>query len=195
MQSKGAIRLVAILLALACLWQLSFTAVTNRQERKAEKFAEKAVASAQAAAAFAKVAPADQASYRDSVAKESNRAYIDSISAQKVYLGYTYKDVKEKEINLGLDLKGGMNVMLQVQLADLVKAIAGGSEDPDFVKALSLAKERSVNSREDFITLFADAWSEVAPSKRLNQIFGTYEMRDRISATTSDADVISVIRE
>ena len=80
----------------------------------------------------------------DSVANIRNRAYIDSISAEKVYLGYTYQSAKEKEINLGLDLKGGMNVMLQVQLEDLVKALAGNSSDPDFLKALELAKKNNV---------------------------------------------------
>ena len=115
MQSKGAIRFVAILLGLACLWQLSFTAVTRIQERKAEKYAEKAVQAVQNSAAFAKV-PAEQAEfYLDSIRNNQSRWYTDSISAEKVYFGYTFKDVKAKEINLGLALKGGMNVMLQVQ--------------------------------------------------------------------------------
>ena len=195
MQSKGCIRLVAILLAIASIWQLSFTAVTTIQEKKAEKFAEKAAVAAQNSADFAKVAIEDQAYYLDSIRKDCNRVYIDSISNRKVFLWNTYKECKTKEINLGLDLKGGMNVMLQVQLQDLVKALAGNNADPAFLKALSLAKERSVNSREDFITLFADAWKEVSGGQRLAKIFGTYEMKDRIKAESTDAEVIAVIRE
>ena len=194
MQSKGAIRFVAILLAIACIWQLSFTAVTMRQENKAEKFAEAAVEAAQKSAAFAKVSDADKAFYLDSIRKEENRHYLDSISSEKVYFGYTYKDVKSKEINLGLDLKGGMNVMLQVQLKDLVKALAGDSNVPEFNNALALAQERSVDSRADFITLFAEAWEETANGMPLAQVFGTYEMRDKISPESTDAEVIEVIR-
>jgi len=194
MQSKGAIRFVAILLAIACLWQLSFTLVTKVQENKAEKYAEAAVAAAQNSAAFAKVSEMDKAFYLDSIRKVENRHYIDSISAEKVYFGYTFKDVKSKEINLGLDLKGGMNVMLQVQLKDLVKALAGGNAAPEFENALALAQERSVNSRQDFITLFAEAWQETSNGMPLAQIFGTYEMRDKISPETTDEQVIEVIR-
>ena len=194
MQSKGAIRLVAILLAIACIWQLSFTAVTSLQEKKAAKYADAAVAAFRQSAAFRNVAPEDQAYVLDSIAKSRNSRYLDSISTEKVYFGYTYKDIKSKEINLGLDLKGGMNVMLQVQLEDLVRALSGNSQSPEFNRAVELARERSVNSRQDFISLFADAWKEVSGGTRLASIFGTYEMRDRIDATTSDDQVISVIR-
>ena len=194
MQSKNAIRFVAIMLAIACLWQLSFTAVTMKQENKAEKYAEAAVEAAQQSAAFAKVSDADKAFYLDSIRKEENRHYLDSISSEKIYFGYTYKDVKSKEINLGLDLKGGMNVMLQVQLKDLVNALAGNSELPEFSKALALAQERSVNSRADFITLFAEAWEETANGTPLAQVFGTYEMRDKIGPESTNAEVIEVIR-
>ena len=194
MQSKGAIRFVAILLLLASFWQLSFTLVTQLQENKAEKFAENKAEAAMQTAAFAKVAEADKAFYLDSIRKDENRRYIDSISSEKVYFGYTFKDVKAKAINLGLDLKGGMNVMLQVQLKDLVKALAGGNEAPEFANALALAQERSVNSRQDFITLFAEAWEETSNGMPLAQIFGTYEMRDKIGPESTDDQVIEVIR-
>ena len=194
MQSKGAIRFVAILLMLASLWQLSFTLVTNRQEKKAEKYAEAKAEAAMQTAAFGKVAEGDRAFYLDSIRKDENRRYIDSISSEKIYFGYTYKDVKAKAINLGLDLKGGMNVMLQVQLKDLVKALAGGNEAPEFTQALALAEERSVNSRQDFITLFAEAWEETSNGMPLAQVFGTYEMRDKIGPESTDAEVIEVIR-
>ena len=194
MQSKGAIRLVAILLGLACLWQLSFTLVTNLQEKKAAKYADAAVAAFQKSAAFSNVSAEDQAYVLDSIAKSRNARYLDSIATEKVYFGYKYKDVKAKEINLGLDLKGGMNVMLQVQLEDLVKALSGNNQTPAFTQAIDLARERSVNSRQDFISLFADAWKETSGGQRLASIFGTYELRDRIDATSTDDQVISVIR-
>ena len=194
MQSKGAIRFVAILLLLASLWQLSFTLVTNRQENKAQKYAEAKAEAAMNSAAFGKIAEADKAFYLDSIKKVESRRYIDSISSEKIYLGYTFKDVQSKSINLGLDLKGGMNVMLQVQLEDLVRALASGNTTPEFTNALALAKERSVESRNDFITLFAEAWKETSNGMPLAQIFGTYEMRDKISPESTDEQVIEVIR-
>ena len=194
MQSKGAIKFVAFLLLLASLWQLSFTAVTQYQEKKAEKYAENKAEAAMQTAAYAKVADVDKAFYLDSLKKDESRRYIDSISSEKVYFGYTFKDVRAKAINLGLDLKGGMNVMLQVQLKDLVQALAGGNNSPEFINALNLAQERSVNSRLDFITLFAQAWTETANGTPLAQVFGTYEMRDKISPESTDDQVVEVIR-
>ena len=163
MQTKGLIRLVAIVLAIACIWQLSFTAVTRIQENKAAKVAaEKAQQFVEANNVAADV----REFVLDSVANVRNRAYVDSLSSEKVYLGYTFQQVKEKEINLGLDLKGGMNVMLQVQLEDLVKALAGGSTDPAFLKAMEVAKANNVNSSQDFIGLFGDAWAQNAGGRR-----------------------------
>lgn len=195
MQNKGAIKLVAILLGIACIWQLSFTAVTYVQEKKAAKYANSAVEAFEQSQAFKNVPEADKEFFKDSIRKEKSRFYLDSISTKKVYLGYTYKDVKAKEINLGLDLKGGMNVMLQVQFEDLIKAMAGENATPEFHKALNLAKERSVNSRADFISLFGDAWKEVNNGQRLAQVFGTYEMRERITPESSDEQVLDVIRK
>ncbi len=191
MQSKGAIRFVTICLLLACFWQLSFTAVTALHNKKAEQRADQIALAADVNA----IAEADRAFYLDSIRKIESRRYTDSISGEKVYLGYTFKQVQNQEINLGLDLKGGMNVMLQVQLEDLVRALAGNNQSPEFLKAISLAKERSVNSQSDFITLFAEAMKETAPGTRLAQIFGTYEMRDRIKPESTDEQVVSVIKE
>ena len=191
MQSKGWIRLVAILLAIASIWQLSFTAVTRIQENKAAKYAE------EQALQFVEsnnVAAEVREYVQDSVANIRNRAYIDSISTEKVFFGYTYKSVKEKEINLGLDLKGGMNVMLQVQLEDLVKALSGNSSDPDFVAAMAQAKANNTASSADFIGLFEEAWNQIAPQRRLAEIFATYELRDKIANDATNAQVITVIR-
>ncbi len=194
MQSKGAIRFVAILLALACLYQLSFTAVTMIQEKNAEKYAEKAVLLEQQLPSFSQISEMNQAFYLDSIRKEKTRYYTDSISSEKVYLGFTAKEVKEKELNLGLDLKGGMNVMLQVELGDLIKALSDNNSSPLFAEALELAKKNEVDSRQDFITLFEAAWNEVAPGQRLSQIFGTYEMREKIKPESTNEEVIKVIR-
>lgn len=195
MQSKGAIKFVAILIALACIYQLSFTWATKHQEKKGEEYAAKLVEAEKKSPAFANVPELDRAYYLDSLTKEKEKYFIDSITAKKVFLGFTYKEVKEKEINLGLDLKGGMNVMLQVQLRDLIKALADNNPSPDFKNALDIAYKREIESREDFITLFAEAWNGVAPGKRLSSIFGTYEMRDKIKPETSNEEVIKIIRE
>ncbi|MEG0517246.1 MAG: protein translocase subunit SecDF [Bacteroidales bacterium] len=194
MQSKGAIKFVAILIALACLYQLSFTWATQNQEKKAREYAAKAVAAEKLTTAFANVNELDKAYYLDSISKDKDRFYLDSISSEKVFLGFTYKEVKEKEINLGLDLKGGMNVMLQVQLKDLIKALSDHNASPEFNKALELAQQKEITSRGDFITLFHESWNEVAPGKRLSSIFGTYEMRDKIKPETSNEEVIKIIR-
>ena len=196
MQSKGAIRFVAVVLLIAALWQLSFTVVTQYQEKKAEKYGEEKALAAMETAAYQNLSVEDAAAYLDAISNEASREYIDSISAQKIYFGYTFKDVRAKAINLGLDLKGGMNVMLQVQLKDLVKALAGENGNlPEFNSALALAQERSVNSRLDYITLFAEAWTETSNGAPLAQVFGTYDLKEKINATTSDEEVIAVIRE
>ncbi|MCF0178239.1 MAG: protein translocase subunit SecDF [Bacteroidales bacterium] len=168
MQSKGAIRLVAIVLGLACLFQLSFTLVSALQGNKAKKYAEAAVEAEQLKPAFSAISSNDKAFVLDSVRSAAENFYLDSISTEKVYLGYTYKSVKEKEINLGLDLKGGMNVMLQLDLAELVKSCAREKTTDAFKQAMSLASQRAQESHEDFISLFAAAWNEVAPDQRLS---------------------------
>ena len=195
MQNKGLFRVLAILIALACLYQLSFTWATRHQEKKAAEYATKAVEAEQLKPEFAKVSDLDQAYYLDSVNKVKNRYYLDSVADQKVFLGNTYKQVKEKEIKLGLDLKGGMNVMMQVQVKDLIKALSNNNQSEEFVKALNLATEREVTSRQDFITLFEQAWDEVAPGKPLASVFSTYEMKDKIKSGSSNSEVISVIRQ
>ena len=195
MQSKGFIRLIAILLGLASIWQLSFTVATKVQEKKADKYAEEAIARIQASEAYNQIAEGDRAFYLDSLSKQKTKWYLDSISDSKVYFNYTYKEVKAKEINLGLDLKGGMNVMLQVQLEDLIRALADNNQSPEFTNALALAKERSIDSRQNLITLFGEAWKETSNGMPLAQIFGTYEMSAKINAQTSDAEVLNVLQQ
>ncbi len=195
MQSKGAIKLVAILIALACIYQLSFTWATRNQEKKAKVYAAAAVEAEKVSPAFALVPELEKSFYLDSLNLAKERFYLDSITAEKVFLGFTYKQIKEKEINLGLDLRGGMNVMLEVKVYDLVNALSGYNKDPLFAQAMNQAQANMANSRTDFITLFAQEWDKVAPGKRLSSIFGTYEMKDRITAESTNAEVIDVIRE
>ena len=195
MQNKGLFRVLAILILLACLYQLSFTWATRHQEKKAEEYAAKAIETEKAKPEFAMVSDDDQAYYLDSVNKVKNRYYLDSIADQKVFLSNTYKEVKEKEIKLGLDLKGGMNVMMQVQLKDLVKALSNNNQSEEFVKALEKATKDEVEKRQDFITLFAQAWKELGGGKKLSSIFSTYEMRDKIKTESTDDQVIDVIRQ
>ena len=195
MQSKGAIKLVAILIALACIYQLSFTWATRNQEKKAKVYAVAAVEAEKVSPAFALIPELEKPFYIDSLRLAKERFYLDSITAEKVFLGFTYKQIKEKEINLGLDLRGGMNVMLEVKVYDLVKALSNYNTNPLFDQAMNQAQANMANSRTDFITLFAQEWEKVAPGQRLSQIFGTYEMRDRIKPETSNSEVIDVIRE
>ncbi|MDR1415796.1 MAG: protein translocase subunit SecDF [Prevotellaceae bacterium] len=177
MQGKGAIKFLAIVLGLVCLFELSFTLVTYRIGKKAEAYA-------------------TDENGNFSAAREA--AYIDSMSAEVVYnIGvakFTYKECKEKEINLGLDLKGGMNVMLEISVPDIIRAMSGNSSDETFNRAMEQAQKNQVTGEADFVTLFAKTFKEIAPEDKLSRIFGTYELRSKISASTSDDDVVKVIR-
>jgi SecD/SecF fusion protein len=173
MQNKGAVKLLAIALALVTIYQLSFTFITRRVERNA--------------AAYAQGDPVRQ------------QAYLDSMMRENVYnfLGirqYTYREAKEREINLGLDLRGGMNVTLEISSYEIIRALSNYSDDPTFVEALDLAREYQKTSTDDFITLFGRAFETIDPDARLAAIFSTPELRDRISFTSSNQEVLSVIR-
>ncbi|MCR5745625.1 MAG: protein translocase subunit SecDF [Bacteroidales bacterium] len=197
MQSKGAITLVAILIGLACLFQLSFTAATAIQESKAAKAAAKVVEEVQQSPSFAEVSEFNRAFYLDSVTSAANKQYLDSIANKKVYFNYTYKNVKEKELNLGLDLKGGMNIVLQLDLAELVRSCAREKTTEEFNKAMALAAERADQTHEDFISLFAQAWDEVAPGKRLSfdidldKLSGDVKNKSR----ATNEEIISLLKE
>ena len=194
MQNKGVISLAVILIGLACLYQLSFTWATRNEEGKARVYAQKAVDYEQTTPAFNGIPEASRAHYLDSIFNVKERYYLDSITAETVYIGFTYKEVKEKEINLGLDLKGGMNVMLEVSVPELVVALSNNSTNQYFVQAMDLAKKNLTTSQTDFITLFGQAWNQVAPGQNMSQVFGTYEMKDKIKPATTNDEVIRVIR-
>ena len=188
MQNKGAIRTIAIIFALIFIYQLSFTLVTKRVEKKAVKYAE---------AEASKLANTNEPTY-GLIKDQKETYYLDSISNVNVYnllfKKYTYRDAKEREINLGLDLKGGMNVTLEVSVKDIVKALAGHSQDPTFVRAMELATERQEKSEGDFVTLFGEAFEEVDPNARLASIF-LYEFKDKgITVNSTNSEVLKVLR-
>jgi SecD/SecF fusion protein len=186
MQSKGAIKFVAVLLLLASLWQLSFTLVSNKQVKIAEEYAiEHAEAAIAADEAYKDLSAEEQAFVFDSYKSKANRYYLDSISSEKIYFGYTFREVQEKAINLGLDLKGGMNVMLQVQMEDVVRALAVKPCD-EFNTALAQAKEVSKKSKINFVDLFAEQWETVKGDKELSSVF---------KIEGDDAAVIAAVKE
>jgi SecD/SecF fusion protein len=184
MQNKGAIRLFAILLALVCLYQLTFTYFTRKVESDATKHA--------LAVAGPTATPEDILRYE--------HQYLDSILHEPVYnffglRKYSYLDCKEREINFGLDLKGGMNLTLEVKVADVLRALSNYSQDENFIKALALAEEKEKNSTKDFVTLFGEAFTEVAPNGSLAAIFNSAELRDKgLTYSSNNDEVLKVIR-
>ena len=199
MQSRGAIKFFAIVFAIVCLFQLSFTFFSTKVERNAKEYARNEAAHSEAEK-LAKGDEAAQAYYLDSIAKAREDFYLDSMSNIVVYdillKDYTYQDVKERELNLGLDLKGGMNVMLEVSVSDIVRALAGpNSVNPIFQEALQLARQKQRDSQRDFVTLFGEAFTEVDPNAKLASIFNTVDLKDQISYNSTNEEVLSVIRE
>lgn len=195
MQNKGAIRFFAIAFALVCLFQLSFTIVARITEKKASNYA-----NTEAVAAEAKKMAAGNATREidilDSLVQARKRYYLDSVANQTVYLGrYTYKDCIEREINLGLDLKGGMNVTMEVSVADVVRAMSGYSTNETFVKAMNMANEKMKTSQSDFVTLFGQSFAEVDPNAKLSAIFGRMELREKIKPNSTNEEVLQVIRQ
>lgn len=198
MQNKGAIKFFAIAFALVCLYQLSFTYVAGRVKKEAKAYAENGTA-AHLAKQLAKGNQDREVYYLDSISKAREKYYLDSVNNEVVYnLGigkYTYKEVKERELNLGLDLKGGMNVVLQVKVQDIVNALAGHSKDPVFLKAMKEASAMQTASSKDFVTLFGEAFEKIDPNARLASIF-LYEFKDKgITTTSSNADVLKVLKK
>ncbi|MDR1895663.1 MAG: protein translocase subunit SecDF [Prevotellaceae bacterium] len=173
MQAKGLIKFVAILCFLASIWMLLFTVVTKRIENKA------------------KLEATDEFGVVDE-AKEAE--ILRSKRNEKVWMGYTYKECKDKELSLGLDLKGGMNVMMEISLPDILKALANKSVDPTFVKALETAQIKEKSSTSDFLTLFEASWNEIEPGGRMSRVFGTYEFREKIKPESTNSEVMSVLR-
>jgi len=165
MQGKGFIKFMAILLGIVCLYSLSFNIITYNVEKKAKEFA------------------------KGDEAKE--KAYLDSMATEKVYplLGLTYQQVKSKEINLGLDLKGGMNVTMEISLAELTKSLAGNTSDENFNKALSNAQTQMNAGGRDFIALFVSEYEKLVPNGKLADFFANQDNSAQLKATASNSDV------
>jgi len=198
MQNKGAIRFFAIAFALVCAFQLSFTVVTSITKKKAANYAknEQAIALAKQ---LAKNDATLESRLTDSIQNARSRYYLDSVANQPVYnillRKYTYKECLEREINLGLDLKGGMNVTMEVSVADVVYGLSGKSTNPVFTKAMALANEKQKNSQENFVTLFGEAFAQVDPNAQLSAVFSRMELREKIRPNSTNKEVLAVIRQ
>ena len=169
MQNKGIVRTLAVLLFLVCAFYLSFSFVIRHYDKQAKLYA-----------------AGDQL-------KEYQ--YLDSIAAKKVWFGYTLKECREKEINLGLDLKGGMNVTMEVSVPDILRALSGYNTSENFNRAMALAQEKQKSSGDDFVTLFLASFREVDPEAKLASIFATFELKDKVTTSSTNEEVERVIRE
>ena len=169
MQNKGFVKIFAVLLMLVCLFYLSFSFVTRHYNSKAAEYA------------------------GGDPVKESS--YLDSLSTQKVWLGYTLKECREMEISLGLDLEGGMNVVLELNVADVIRSLSNNNQDENFNKALDLAYAKQATSQKGFIDLFAEEFKNLDSNARLASIFSTFELKDKITPQSSDAEVVSVLKD
>ncbi len=174
MRTKGAIWILAIALALACVYQLWFTFKANQVRKDAKEYAQND--------------PAKEEYYLDSIASEDVYNFLFGLKK------YTYRECQEREINLGLDLRGGMNVILEVSVADVIKSLSNYSKDTTFNQAIALAKKLQLETNEDFVTLFGRAFERVDPNARLAALF-LYSLRDRIDYNSENDEVLDVIRE
>ena len=169
MQNKWLVRTLAVLLFLVCAFYLSFSIVTSHYDKKAKEYA------------------------GDNAAKEY--VYLDSIASKKVWFGYTLKECRAKELNLGLDLKGGMNVTMEVSVPDIIRVLSGNNTSETFTKAMALAQEKQKTSGTDFVTLFVESFKEVDPQAQLASVFTSYELKDKVSLTSSNSEVEQVLRD
>ena len=169
MQNKGLVRTLAVCLALVCAFYLSFSLIVSHYDKKAKDYAQ------------------------GDDAKEFY--YQDSIATQKVWFGYTLKECREKQLNLGLDLKGGMNVIMEVSVPDILRSLSGHNTSETFNSAMALAQQKQRTSGADFVTLFIESYKEVDPNAQLASVFSTFELKDKVTLNSSNAEVEKVIRE
>ena len=166
MQNKGIVKFIAVLLILVCCFYLSFSFVTRHYESKAAAMGE-----------------------------EAGAEYLDSINNEKVYMGiYSLKQCREMEIGLGLDLKGGMNVILEVSVPDVVDVLADHKTDAAYKKAMELAKKEEETSQNDFISLFVKYWKQEGNGRPLAAIFATQQMKGKVSTSSTDSQVEAALR-
>ncbi|HSV87321.1 MAG TPA: protein translocase subunit SecDF [Bacteroidales bacterium] len=197
MQNKGIIRFFAIALVIVCLYQLSFTFVARKVEGDATAYSQ----SERYVNLAREISQGNELLFgflRDSISKSRERFYLDSIMNLTVYnLGfasYTFQQVKERELNLGLDLKGGMNVTLEVSVPEILRVLSDYNSDPLFLQSLERAREMQRVSRENFVTLFGRAFEEIDPNASLAAIFSTVELRDRVNFNSTNEEVLHVLR-
>ena len=170
MQNKGFVKIISVLLILVCLFYLSFSAVVRYYDNKAKE-----------------IANGDE---------RVEQEYLDSLANEKVYFGnWTLKDCREMGISLGLDLKGGMNVILEVSVPDVIKVLSDNKQDAAFNEALSNAAKEAVNSQDDVITLFIREYHRLAPGQSLAQIFATQQLKDKVTQKSTDQEVERVLRD
>ena len=172
MQNKGFVKVFALLLTLVCIFYLSFSVATSHYESKAETIAQ-------------------------TEGEEAANRYLDSVLNHKVYCNvWTLKECREMGIGLGLDLKGGMNVILEVSVPDVIMALADHKEvsDENFRRAVEQATKEAANSQSDFITLFVKDYKTLAPGKPLAEIFATQQLRDKVTTQSNDKEVERVLR-
>jgi SecD/SecF fusion protein len=181
MQNKGLIKVFAILFALACIYQLSFTYITSKVESNAEAFAEKQISDTEK----------DYAEKRD----QTSQNYLDSIANETYFAGITYAQAQEKELNKGLDLKGGINVILQISVKDLLIGLANGSEDEQFRKALQNTDQRQINSQKNYTDLFFEEFNKLEAKLASPDIFANKELSDEIDFNMSNAEVQPIIKQ
>lgn len=198
MQNKGAIRFLAIVFALVSVYQLSFSFCTRQVEKKAKVYAESPEIYEEAKRLSGGVASLEKI-IADSLRTDRENRYLDSMNVEKIMniliRKYTYKECKEREINLGLDLKGGMNVTLEVATSDLIKALSGFNADPKFNQAIEMANQKQLKSQADYIDLFYESIKEIAPQEKLASFFLTNDLRDKINYSTTDEEVLKIIRK
>jgi SecD/SecF fusion protein len=190
MQNKGAIVLFTILLALASLYQLSFSYFTSSIEKKAEMNAQDQLDSVLV------VNPEVRLSERDSIFAYYENKFLRDHANEKVYpgLGFTYQECKEKGINLGLDLEGGMSVVLEVSIPELVQNLSGNSKNAAFLNAMQTARDMQIESKDDFITLFENAWSELNSDIPMWKIFHNRDNKEKFPQNISNEEVIVILR-
>ncbi|PKP03094.1 MAG: protein translocase subunit SecDF [Bacteroidetes bacterium HGW-Bacteroidetes-6] len=198
MQIKGTIRFFAILFILVSVYSLSFTYCTRRVEKNAKDFAYNEQTQ-QEAKMLANGDTLRERMLYDSLAVAKESRFLDSMSNEVVYnllvKKYTYKDCKEKELNLGLDLKGGMNVTLEISESEIIRALSGNNKDAAFNKAINMAIEKQRSSQTAFLDLFVESIRELEPNKPLAAYFLTRDMNDKIKTTSTDDEVIGVLNE
>lgn len=198
---KGVIRIFAILMALCCVFYLSFTFVTSSWEKKAAKYAD-GYAAQKSILEWAKARANGDALKEtiilDSVKEARQRFFLyDSLAGKKVYLGlFTYESCKNQELNLGLDLKGGMNVTVEVSTPDIIIALSNYSQDPAFLKAMDMARQEQLKSTQDFVTLFGNAYNQANPGGKLASIFAGGALKNsNLTYNSSNEQVLSAIRD